>query len=328
MSTPSIPVTVSGICPPYAAPQLQAEEQPVIHFATCNLCDSRDRYKCADCPNFDTCSNCFSITREQRPHHAFIKLSKASDYIRRGNPVAPMHFVTCNRCKKAIYRIWHKCMHPECPDFDLCDSCEVFPIPVHLDNHPLLKMCSAITVVLTVYRVGQTTLIDPEELQRGRSLAPTPSTHSHSPLFERGYIANPGRSHTMLASFFDSALTPVLLPPSPFFFRSESSRSSSPAMMLPTTVQEFDPLLPSPMMMPGGLYDGPAFPRQPQPVHPMFPPLAVPAAYNVPGDVGSPWWNHFEEVMTTRQEREREEREAAVADRMPVAFGEHEARLV
>ncbi|KAJ7751215.1 hypothetical protein DFH07DRAFT_745724 [Mycena maculata] len=277
--------------PPPAAPQPQAEEQPVIHFATCNLCDSRirgDRYKCADCPDFDTCSNCFrydsllmpavcqandlrSITREQHPHHAFIKLSKASDYIRRDNPVAPMHFVTCDGCKKAIYGIRYKCMHPECPDFDLCDSCEAFPIPVHPDNHPLLKMRSANTVVPTVYRVGQTTLIDREELQRGRSPAPTPSARSRSPSFERGYIANPGRSHTMPASFFDSAPTPDIPPPSPFFFRSESSRSSSPAMMLPTTGQEFDPLPPSPMMMPGGLYDGPAFARQPQPARPVFP---------------------------------------------------------
>ncbi|KAJ7022641.1 hypothetical protein C8F04DRAFT_1272456 [Mycena alexandri] len=46
--------------------------------------------------------------------------------------------------------------------------------------------------------------------------------------FDRGYLANPNvRSNTLPASFFDSAPSPIP-PPSPFFFRSESSRSSSP----------------------------------------------------------------------------------------------------
>ncbi|KAJ7459185.1 hypothetical protein B0H11DRAFT_1737394 [Mycena galericulata] len=246
-----------------AVPAPQAEE-PAIHYATCNLCDSRirgNRYKCADCPDFDTCSNCFSITREQHPHHAFVKLSNAGDYIRRDRPVAPMHFVTCDGCSKAIYGIRYKCMHPECPDFDLCEGCEAFPIPVHPENHPLLKMRSPNTVVPTVYRVGQTTLIEREEPQRGRSPAPTPHARSPSPLFERGYMANPnGRSNTVPASFFDSAPTPIP-PPSPFFFRSESSRSSSPIMAYQAPQRPpsppYVPRPPSPMMMPGGLYDEP-----------------------------------------------------------------------
>ncbi|KAJ7769644.1 hypothetical protein DFH07DRAFT_1005776 [Mycena maculata] len=56
---------------------------------------------------------------------------------------------TCDGCKKAIYSIRYKYMHPECPDFDLCDSCEAFPIPVLPDNHSLLKMRSANTVMPT-----------------------------------------------------------------------------------------------------------------------------------------------------------------------------------
>ncbi|KAJ6483881.1 hypothetical protein DFH09DRAFT_1211561 [Mycena vulgaris] len=158
-----------------------------------------------------------SITREQHPHHAFVKLANASDYIRRENPSAEMHFVTCNGCSKTVFGVRYKCMHPECPDFDLCECCEAFPIPMHPANHPLLKMRSANTVVPTVYRVGQTTLIEREEmdLQRGRR--------------SRSSVVWAGRSNTMPASFFDSAPTP-LPPPSPFFFRSESSRSSSPVL--------------------------------------------------------------------------------------------------
>jgi hypothetical protein len=49
---PPVPVSTNG---PTA--------QPAVHDATCNLCDSRIlgvRYKCTGCPDFDTCSNCFS----------------------------------------------------------------------------------------------------------------------------------------------------------------------------------------------------------------------------------------------------------------------------
>ncbi|KAK7007044.1 hypothetical protein R3P38DRAFT_3034986 [Favolaschia claudopus] len=255
---------------PVPAPEPQAEEL-AVHYATCNLCDSRirgDRYKCADCPDFDTCSNCFSITREQHPQHAFVKLSKASDYIRRETPVAPMHFVTCDGCNNTIYGTRYKCMHPECPDFDLCNDCEAFPIPMHPDTHPLLKMRSPGTVVPTVYRVGQTTLI-PQEAQRGRSPVPTQLARTPSPAFCRGFYPTTNeRRNTMPASFFDSAPSPIP-PPSPFFFRSESSRSSSPVTAYHAPPRPLSPpQLPrqqSPMMMPGGLYDEPAFARQPQP---------------------------------------------------------------
>jgi len=46
-------------------------------------------------------------------------------------------------------------MHPDCPDYDLCQNCEALPIAVHPTNHPTLKMKTPDTVVPTVYRVGQ-----------------------------------------------------------------------------------------------------------------------------------------------------------------------------
>jgi next to BRCA1 gene 1 protein len=52
-------------------------------------------------------------------------------------------------------------MHPECPDYDLCENCEAFPIAVHPSNHPMLKMKSPDTAIPTVYRVGQTRVIEP-----------------------------------------------------------------------------------------------------------------------------------------------------------------------
>jgi next-to-BRCA1 protein 1 len=54
-------------------------------------------------------------------------------------------------------------MHPECPDYDLCENCEALPISVHPATHPLLKMRHPLTVIPTVYRVGGQTLI-PEDL--------------------------------------------------------------------------------------------------------------------------------------------------------------------
>lgn len=43
-------------------------------------------------------------------------------------------------------------MHISCPDFDLCQDCESQPIPVHPENHPLLKMKTPATVIPKVER--------------------------------------------------------------------------------------------------------------------------------------------------------------------------------
>ncbi|KAJ6520093.1 hypothetical protein C8R45DRAFT_808304 [Mycena sanguinolenta] len=215
------------------APVPQAEVQPVVHYATCNLCDSRirgDRYKCADCPDFDTCSNCFSITREQHPHHAFVKLSNPSDYIRREKPTPPMHFVTCDGCKKNIYGTRYKCMHPECPDFDLCEDCEAFPISMHPETHPLLKMRSPSTVVPTVYRVGQTTLIDREESARGRSPVPAQRARSRASSFGPD---SPFRTYQTSRSGSPFRTYQPARPISPYPTASRFSHSPSPSPSLP-----------------------------------------------------------------------------------------------
>lgn len=80
----------------------------------------------------------------------------------------------------------NQCMHPNCPDYDLCQNCESLPIPVHPKNHPMLKMKTPDTVVPTIYRVGQPNLVRPfnsttptpgprtDENIRGTSPAQTP----------------------------------------------------------------------------------------------------------------------------------------------------------
>ena len=67
-----------------AAASAPAPELAIMHNARCDLCDTAiigTRYKCGECPDFDTCANCFQITTEQHPKHSFFKLEKIDDYI-------------------------------------------------------------------------------------------------------------------------------------------------------------------------------------------------------------------------------------------------------
>ncbi|KAF8634893.1 hypothetical protein AX15_000643 [Amanita polypyramis BW_CC] len=130
-------------------------ERAVVHNAACDLCDSGirgARYKCLVCPDFDTCASCFSITEEQHPNHSFIKLSHPTDYIHRA-ALRPRHRAVCDVCNAMIFGIRYKCLHPDCPDFDLCERCEGHPIPQHPEYHPLLKLKFPNTTIPSVQTV-------------------------------------------------------------------------------------------------------------------------------------------------------------------------------
>lgn len=43
-------------------------------------------------------------------------------------------------CGKQILGIRYKCLHPSCPDYDLCENCEALPIAVHPSSHALIKV--------------------------------------------------------------------------------------------------------------------------------------------------------------------------------------------
>ncbi|KAG1853531.1 hypothetical protein C8R48DRAFT_777042 [Suillus tomentosus] len=160
--------------------------ETIRHCTACNLCDSPivgDRfvsqlsashfltthgYPCVNCPDFETCADCFKITGEQHPYHGFLRVSKPSDLVMR-NAVAnrTTHYATCNACRETIRGVHYKCMHPSCPDFDLCQNCEALPIPVHPSIHLLLKMKTPDTVIPTVYRVGMTNVIHSRRTSQG-----------------------------------------------------------------------------------------------------------------------------------------------------------------
>ncbi|KAJ3721825.1 hypothetical protein C8R42DRAFT_668536 [Lentinula raphanica] len=232
--------------------------QPVVHSATCDLCESRiygDRYKCVTCPDWDCCENCFTITEEQHPRHAFVKITRPADYIRRDTTVDEAHFATCNSCSRHIYGIRYKCMHEDCPDFDLCSVCEALPIAVHPAHHPLLKIKEVETVIPTVYRNNSRVDAVPVNLP-----GPPPVTpRAPSPFgdYESGFMRNPGL-HT------DDVLSPEMKPPSPFYFQTQSVRSLTPEYQpseidqRPTAIPAYNlPSVsarsPSPAMMPGAL---------------------------------------------------------------------------
>ncbi|KAG1766425.1 hypothetical protein EDD22DRAFT_878219 [Suillus occidentalis] len=143
-----------------ASPRAVTAASIARHCAACNMCDSPivgDRFV-----NFDTCADCFKITGEQHPYHGFVRVSKTSDLI----------FSMSSACRKSIRGVRYKCMHPSCPDFDLCQNCEALPIPVHPSIHPLLKMKTPDTVIPTVYRVGMTNLIHTRRTSQGSTPSP------------------------------------------------------------------------------------------------------------------------------------------------------------
>lgn len=152
--------------PPQASEPVPAPA-PATHRANCDLCESRivgERYKCLSCPDFDTCQSCFAITKEQHPGHGFVKIKDPQDYIGRAIPKM-RHNAICDSCNKIIYGVRYKCMHPDCPDYDLCDECEAHPISQHNPKHPMLKMRSPSVVVprlnsvLEASRSSQSTVV-------------------------------------------------------------------------------------------------------------------------------------------------------------------------
>jgi hypothetical protein len=276
------------------APQ---SSQPVVHNATCNLCDSRicgDRYvcfsfihlvhfslyltliqKCLECPDFDTCNQCFTITEEHHPGHGFLKVSQLEAFIFRDKNTQA-HPATCDSCSKHILGIRYKCMHQDCLDFDLCQDCEALPISVHPITHPLLKIRNVDTVIPAVYR---STTPNPVDRQftvtvRGRppsrqAASASPRPRSPSGSYESGYMRNPGTPA-------DRFTSPEIPPPSPFYFGSQSSRSPSPEYQYRRVNRSPSP--PYSIPTPGARTEPPA--RTPSPI--LMIPGAMPSFFTLP----------------------------------------------
>ncbi|KAF9245874.1 hypothetical protein BU15DRAFT_40794 [Melanogaster broomeanus] len=174
----------------------------VRHSATCNLCDSAivgERFVSVTSIRATLVSSLSfllfgcrqlltdghsRITPEQHPNHGFVKVSKPEDLMMRNSlpHYLAAHLAVCNSCQQTIRGARYKCLHPSCPDFDLCSDCEALPIPVHPPNHPMLKMRTPDTVIPTVCRMGQTKLVDESASRRSGSPAVHPSSRAIPPV--------------------------------------------------------------------------------------------------------------------------------------------------
>ncbi|EKM61508.1 uncharacterized protein PHACADRAFT_112173 [Phanerochaete carnosa HHB-10118-sp] len=141
-------------------PQPAATVPPsAVHSAVCNLCDSTirgNRFKCLNCPNFDTCQACFAITPEHHPGHGFVKVIDP-DHLMLRNILRSdiVHAARCNECDEVVRGTRYKCLHADCPDYDLCQNCEALPIPVHPLTHPLVRLRIPEAEIPCVYRQSQ-----------------------------------------------------------------------------------------------------------------------------------------------------------------------------
>ena len=102
--------------------------------------------KCLNCPDWDACASCFTIVGEQHPGHGFVEVKDPATLKQyrsvQGAARSKLHHASCDACKEAIRGVRYKCMHPSCPDYDLCDRCEALPHPVHPPTHAFLKLRS------------------------------------------------------------------------------------------------------------------------------------------------------------------------------------------
>ncbi|WWC90736.1 uncharacterized protein L201_005673 [Kwoniella dendrophila CBS 6074] len=159
-------------------------EESVRHPATCDLCSlsiTGIRWKCLNCPDWDSCSSCAATITETHPRHSFVKLHKSSDYVTNSSAeaketVAHPH-VVCDGCDGYIRGSRYKCMHPSCPDYDLCEACESSPHEVHPVDHPMLKMKLPLKLNFSSHFEGPSPSETPS---RGNGLRHGGRGHGHS----------------------------------------------------------------------------------------------------------------------------------------------------
>ncbi|KAK0538787.1 hypothetical protein OC835_001315 [Tilletia horrida] len=116
--------------------QAVKKEAPVIHGATCDLCNFTivgTRLKCLDCPDFDVCSKpgCVGLIPTEHRAHRFVRVEDPNA-MRQYGTIGPYERgirgsgrFSCDGCDKTISGTRYACL--ACPDLDLCANCEALP---------------------------------------------------------------------------------------------------------------------------------------------------------------------------------------------------------
>ncbi|CAE7077592.1 unnamed protein product [Rhizoctonia solani] len=270
---PAIPAPPA---PPVLPPAHQAPRpalpgppsNPAAHAAACDMCSSRIRgvrYKCTACPDYDVCESCFRVSEEVHPGHSFAKVYKQSDIIVRKSPQAAYrHHARCDVCQKQIFGVRYKCIHPSCPDFDICEPCEALPFAVHPETHAFVKLKSHISnydglknvINFAAGRASQpqpTTIREPVPTVR----IPTPRLHIPVPHASKSPIAAYPEPVTSTEVFHTATPSPIvplstlgctIVPHSTIVPSLPHSPVPSPPRMSPQTVSP--PAIPSPIQSP------------------------------------------------------------------------------
>ncbi|CAE6527105.1 unnamed protein product [Rhizoctonia solani] len=153
-SVETLPPPIPAPPAPPIVPPAQQVPRPArpgqpSHSAACDMCSSRIRgvrYKCTACPDYDVCESCFRVSEEVHPGHSFAKVYKQGDIIVRKSAQSGFrHHARCDVCHKQIFGVRYKCIHPSCPDFDICGRCEALPFAIHPDTHAFVKLKSHIS---------------------------------------------------------------------------------------------------------------------------------------------------------------------------------------
>ncbi|BGP23505.1 zinc finger, ZZ-type protein [Rhodotorula toruloides] len=124
------------------------EKKPAKHPANCDSCQFPIvgvRFKCLECPDYDLDSDCHNNVSQIHPQHNFVRINDPADckIIRSKESFVRHHNIVCDGCQKnPVVGVRYKCMHPSCPDYDLCSVCEALPNPIHPRDHLLLKIRS------------------------------------------------------------------------------------------------------------------------------------------------------------------------------------------